>query len=346
MIKLLRYIVTLLENKERFVIATIFSTTGSAPRTAGAKMVICSDGSSFGTVGGGLLEASVKEKSREVLAARQNSILSFELTGRNITDMDMICGGRGEVFLHYIDGTEKTSHLLYQAALAALEQRHNAWIITAIDGIGSGRSCLVQHDKSIIGDLIHDQSLLTTLISGAGKIAIQSDPSNHQRFLVEPLRHSGVVYLFGAGHVSQSIAPLSNMVGFHTVVLDDRADMATRERFAEPTGLVVLEDYRVLSDLFLDTDSYIVIVTRGHLYDKTVLEWALKTDATYIGMIASRRKRDTIFAALIDEGFDPDNLSRVYSPIGLDIGAETPEEIAVSIVGELIKVRAERVTYE
>lgn len=125
-------------------------------------------------------------------------------------------------------------------------------------------------------------------------------------------------------------------------MFDDRADMARRERFAEPTELVVLENYRVLSDLSLDPDNYIVIVTRGHLYDKTVLEWALKTDATYIGMIASRRKRDAIYAALINEGFHPDNLSRVYSPIGLNIGAETPEEIAVSIVGELIKVRAER----
>ena len=305
-------------------------------------MVIRGDGSSLGTVGGGLLEASVIKKSREVLATRRNSILSFDLTGQTVADMDMICGGRGDVLLNFIDGADKTNRLLYQAALEALEQRHKAWIITAVDESGSGRSCLVQPNKNIIGNLALDQCLLSKLTSGTEKVAIHSDSSSNYRFLVETLRHSGVVYLFGAGHVSQSIAPLSNMVGFQTIVLDDRADMANRERFPQPTELVVLKDYHTLPDLPRGSDNYIVIVTRGHLYDKNVLEWALKTEAAYVGMIASRRKRDAIYAALIDSGFDPDDLAQVYSPIGLNIGAETPEEIAVSIVGELIKVKSER----
>lgn len=340
--KLLSYIVGLLEAKESFVVATIINTTGSAPRTAGAKMVICKDGSSFATVGGGLLEASVIEKARQVLVTRQHMIMPFDLTGREIAEMGMICGGRGEVLLNYIDGTNETNRLLYQAALEALEERRKAWIITALGETGQGRSCLVRNGESTIGDFALDHSLETKLISGSGKITIRSGLSANDRFVVETLHCAGVVYIFGAGHVSQSIAPLTNMVGFQTIVLDDRADMASKERFPLPTDLVVLDDYRTLPDLPIGNDNYIVIVTRGHLFDKTVLEWALKTKASYIGMIASRRKRDTIYAALVEEGYHSDDLSKVYSPIGLNIGAETPEEIAVSIVGELIKVRAER----
>jgi len=126
------------------------------------------------------------------------------------------------------------------------------------------------------------------------------------------------------------------------MVFDDRPEYANRTRFPLPTELCVLETYTALPIFTVDTDSYIVIVTRGHLHDKTVLEWALQTRACYIGMIGSKRKRDMIFASLIDQGYNAGDVKRIYSPIGIDIFAETPEEIAVSIIAELIKVRAEQ----
>ena len=173
-------------------------------------------------------------------------------------------------------------------------------------------------------------------------MSIHSEVIGNRRFLVEPLRNSGTVYIFGAGHVSQKIAPLSETVGFKTVVLDDRAEYANHERFPSSSEIILLESLDRLPELAIDEDGYIVIVTRGHLHDRTILSAALKTKAGYIGMIGSRRKRDKIFEVLAGEGFGKQDFDRVYSPIGTDIGAETPEELAVSIVGELIKVRAEK----
>jgi len=149
------------------------------------------------------------------------------------------------------------------------------------------------------------------------------------------------VYLFGAGHVSRPVAELAAMVDFRTIVLDDREEFANNERFPKADQIVVLPSYDdVFAGLEIGGDSYLVIVTRGHLHDKTVLEQSLRTDAGYVGMIGSRRKQRLVYDELLGKGFCEDDLNRVHNPIGLDIAAETPEEIAVSIVAELIAARA------
>lgn len=166
----------------------------------------------------------------------------------------------------------------------------------------------------------------------------------HGRFTVftEPVEAESVVYLFGAGHISTSVAPLASMVGFRLAVIDDRAEFATRERFPTADEVLVLPFAKVFDHLRVTPDSYLVIVTRGHLSDRAVLKAALRTNSAYIGMIGSKRKREAIYQSLLDEGVPRERLEAVHSPIGVEIDAETPEEIAVSIVGELIKTRAER----
>jgi xanthine dehydrogenase accessory factor len=160
---------------------------------------------------------------------------------------------------------------------------------------------------------------------------------------VEPTVLPGTVYLFGAGHVSRPVAELASVVDFQTVVLDDRAEFSNAERFPKADQIKVIPSFhQAFEGLDIDRDSYVVILTRGHLHDKTVLEQALKSNAGYIGMIGSRRKRDLIYQELLGKGFAKNELERVCAPIGLAIGAETPEEIAVSIVAELIQVRAGR----
>jgi len=131
-------------------------------------------------------------------------------------------------------------------------------------------------------------------------------------------------------------------VGFRTVVLDDRVDYANRERFPEPTEIMRIESFQSLPALAFDENSYLVIVTRGHLYDRIVLEQVLRSGAAYIGMIGSRNKRELVFKEMTAHGYGEEDLARVTAPIGTNIGAETPEELAVSIVGELIQVRAKR----
>lgn len=345
--KFLQEIAALLAAGESVVVATIFDKAGSAPRTAGAKMIVRRDGSIAGTIGGGRIEADAIRQAGKVMASGRSAIQSFDLTGQDVAGMDMICGGQGEILLDYINARDESNRQIYREAAETLACRDKAWLITAL---GEGQDlarpdrqqCLVKRDGSLVGRFVADRSFLTKLTEGPAKIAIHAEVIDGQRFLVEPIRPANTAYIFGAGHVSQKIAPLAETVGFRTMVLDDRAEYANRERFPAPTELVLLESFDRLPALPVDGDSYLVIVTRGHLHDKTVLEWSLRTGAGYIGMIGSRRKRDKVFEALACRGFGEKDFGRVYSPIGTDIGAETPEELAVSIVGELIKVRAER----
>ena len=169
----------------------------------------------------------------------------------------------------------------------------------------------------------------------------KDSPWKKMEVLVEPIFSEPTVFIFGAGHVSQQLASLAKRVSFRIVVIDDREMFANRERFPEADEVIVSEFEKSFDHLTIDDSSYIVIVTRGHLYDGTVLEKAVKTDARYIGMIGSRKKIHTLYLNLMEKGISKGTLDRVYAPIGIDINSETPEEIAVSIVAQLIKVRGE-----
>ena len=160
-------------------------------------------------------------------------------------------------------------------------------------------------------------------------------------FLLSAFAVGGNLILVGAGHVAACTAEAAARVGFQVTVMDDRAEFANRERFPQANSIRVLPGFRgCLNGLEIDQDSYIVIVTRGHMHDQDVLEQALATRAGYIGMIGSRRKRNAIYTQLLDKGITGAQLELVRCPIGMAIEADTPEEIAVSIVGELIYQRA------
>jgi xanthine dehydrogenase accessory factor len=339
--------VSLLGQGENFAVATLFDKTGSAPRSDGAKMVVRADGSIAGTIGGGRLEAEAIGLAKEMIAARKTVVHSFNLTSRDAAGSDMICGGVGEILIDFIDAGDANNLKVYAEAADIVKRGKRGWLITilgkpAADGGISRQQCLVKPDRSLVGEVTCDPYLLEKLISGPAKITLHSEIFDDQRFLVEPLREGGTVYIFGAGHVSQKIAPLSESVGFKTVVMDDRADFANRERYPGPIEARVIESFKKLPELDIDENSYLVIVTRGHLFDKHVLEQVLRSGAAYVGMIGSRNKRDLIYEEMVSHGFTREELSRVYCPIGTAIRAETPEELAVSIVGELIKVRAEK----
>lgn len=341
--ELWREIFSLLAGGEGLVTATIFTKSGSAPRTAGAKMLVRADGSIMGTIGGGRLEGDARVLAGEVFRSRQPRLQGFDLSARH--DMDMICGGAGEMFLDYHDPTDATTVEIYREIAGAVQSRGKCWLVTTFPS-GKGtvtgrRRCLVKADGTLVGRPCVDPGFLQELVSGPARASVHAAVLADRRVVVEPIRDTGTVFIFGAGHVSRQIAPVAHRVGFRTVVLDDRAEYASPERFPA-SRLVVLESFDQLPDLPIDGESYLVIVTRGHLHDKSVLGQVLRRPVAYVGMIGSRRKRDGIYAALQAEGFTREELARVHSPIGLDILSETPAEIAVSIVAQLIQVRAER----
>lgn len=152
---------------------------------------------------------------------------------------------------------------------------------------------------------------------------------------------SDTVYIMGGGHVSKELALLTKQVGFKTLVFDDREEFANKARFPDIEGVFICSDFsKVFEDFNITPGGYVVIVTRGHRFDKEVFASALKTNAEYIGMIGSRKKRQYTYQSLIAEGYQQSDLDRVYCPIGLSINAETPAEIGVSIVAQLVQHRA------
>jgi xanthine dehydrogenase accessory factor len=156
---------------------------------------------------------------------------------------------------------------------------------------------------------------------------------------VEPVVPQPAAYVFGAGHISKSLSKIANMAGFRTVVIDDREMFANRERFPEADEVHAGEYEEVFPKLAINETSYIVIVTRGHRDDMRVLKWAVSTNARYISMIGSKRKVINVIRELEKEGLPASAFERIYAPMGFDIGAITPEEIAVSVVAEMIAMR-------
>jgi xanthine dehydrogenase accessory factor len=332
----------LLQMGQPVVIATVFEAKGSAPRVAGARMLVRREGSICGTIGGGRLEHDAVQLSKALFEKKESATYSFDLTGNDVAGMDMICGGKGEVWLHYFAASGQELKVC-KAIQSVLKSRQKAWLVTEIKGPSGGETrqfALLDESNGVHGALQLSPDLVRQWAGQKALAAIFTEEFGGSRFLVEQIRPQRTVVIFGAGHVSQQVAPLCEKVGFRVVVLDDRAEYASQSRFTAETEVRVLASFDDWAELVIDESCYIVILTRGHIHDKTVLGLALQTSASYIGMIGSRRKRDKIYQALREEGIPQEQIARVHSPIGLDIGAETPEELAVSIVGELIQLRA------
>jgi len=185
--------------------------------------------------------------------------------------------------------------------------------------------------RTLSFDLNHDPKYDTGLVCG-GTLDV----------FVEPILPPAILYIFGAGHVAYSLYKVAMLVGFGVVVIDDRTSYANRERFPDAQEVLAEDFEQTLGKVRLNSSSYMVIVTRGHKDDMRILRWAMQpeqAEARYIGMIGSRRKVIAIQKELMKAGVAEQQFERIHSPIGLDIGAITPEEIAVAICAEMIAIR-------
>ena len=342
---LLKKVCELLESNTSFVIATIINHEGSTPRISGTKMIITGDGKIAGTIGGGLLEARVMEKAMDIIGHKGlSSFMPFDLTYDDVTTMDMICGGQAEIFLDHIIPSYENGEI-FNAWLRILERRENGCFLTAVVGTRSNIEKVYHgvlgEDRILQGNLpFSDPSLEMILEETTNVPALRTLNIENAMVIIEPTIKPKTAFLFGAGHVAKPTAHLCALTGFYVTVLDDRKEFANAFNFPDTHEIRVLESFEeAFNDLYIDEDSFIVIFTRGHLHDRTVLAQALKTKAGYIGMIGSKKKRDNIYKALLNTGYHQEDIDRVFSPIGLAIGAQSPEEIAVSIVAEMIQHR-------
>ena len=335
----------LLERGCDLVLATVISKSGSAPCLAGSKMIVHGDGSSIGTIGGGVLEAEGQKRAAEIFRTRISQHFIFDLSGRDAASMSMICGGRVEVLVEFIEANPANLQV-FRNLNSALQKGEKCFLVSDLgvidEGIGRIGRCLVGAKGLTAGSFSYGDEALATLVERAQNAVYPILTAlDNRRFLVERCFTPSRVYLFGAGHISQGVADLVRKVDFEAAVLDDRAEFANRERFPTAEEVRVIDSFDdCLSGIDLDADSYVVVVTRGHTHDRVVLEQVLHTKAGYIGMLGSKKKIVDIRKALLEEGIKEDDLARIHCPIGLKISAESISEIAVSIVAELIQNRA------
>ncbi len=327
---------SILEAGRNIALVTVVAATGSTPGKCGYKMLIGADsGETFGTVGGGALEAEMIREAQRMVAEPKSRLFHFDL-GETPDDERGICGGSVEFLIETFDSEalplfEDLSDAVIGRAgvlvsIIAPDELPRKILLKDAGQIDAACSEMAPEIIAAIRDAATGYG--ATRVSGGG-----------MDVFVESVARAPTVVVFGAGHVSGHVARFAKSVHFRVVVCDDRSEYANRERFPDADEVVVEDFGHIFDKVQIDADCYLVIVTRGHRWDEIVLEQAVRTDARYVGMIGSRRKTLTILDKLKRRGIGTDVLNKVYAPIGVSIGAVTAEEIALSIVGELVKIR-------
>ena len=343
----------LIGSGEKAALSTIVSSNGSLPMSKKAKMLVRPDGKIVGTVGGGCLEADVWAEAKHVLETGEPTLQRFILTEEHAGEDGLNCGGNVEIFTEPV-ASGRSENILKEVA-AIREERGSAVLATLVSGgvkDGWQSKLLIKEDGSKVGTLGYpeaDEAVLAALSEEEGipedllqVVELEVDGlagKEALKIFMESICPEPTLYLFGGGHVSFAIARIASTVGFRIVVIDDRPMFANKERFPMAEETLTLDMETAFEHLQIDDLSYIVAVTRGHQHDKPVVEQALTTEPAYLGMIGSRRKIALMWKDLEAKGFPREKLERVHAPIGLDIGSDSPEEIAVSVVAELIQVR-------
>lgn len=341
----------LLQAEEPAVLVTVVSRTGSAPRDTGTRALQTRNGFE-GTVGGGLLEARAMEAARGSLASAASARVFVDMNGVT-PNSDMICGGSMDVLCEVL--APRQAKIFAFAAQVLRQGGRGVWIVE-LRGDGVSLHGEAENPvRHLYIDSLPDASMKEdSLPAGVGLgldglqpllDANKNKPGlvEHEGhlFYVEPLAAPPVLLLCGGGHVSLEVARLAHACDFVVDVVDDRDEFSNAVRFPMARQCLVLPGYEnLVQSCGIGRRHYVAIITRGHRFDREVLAQALTSHAQYVGMIGSRTKRDQVYAILRKQGVPDAELAAVCCPIGLSIEAETPQQIAVSIVAELLAARA------
>jgi xanthine dehydrogenase accessory factor len=323
--------------KEGVVLAVITACSGSTPRGVGAKMLIGSAGRLGGTIGGALPEHLAIEEGQKLLAEKHSAVRDYILHPNEAADIGAKCGGEFSVYLKYFDPGDSRFLSFVDAGLSCIDSGKLSWFIMEIGGergalgIAGEQGIVAWVDESAGVDFTADLEKSVTVTQRGGRT-----------WLIDPLVRSGIVYIFGGGHVAQETVPLLAHLGFRCVVFDDREEFTRKEIFPAAEKTITGDFNHIAADISVTGDDYIVVLTRGHVFDFQAEAFALGTAACYVGVIGSRTKLKFVSEKLEARGFTPEQIQaeRVHAPIGIDIESNTPAEIAVSIAAELILIRA------
>jgi xanthine dehydrogenase accessory factor len=347
----------LLEEGETLAVTTIVSTLGSTPREVGAKMVVTASGEILGTIGGGCGEAEVRRRAVEAIRSRTPEMVRVELLDDIESNSSAVCGGVLDAF---IDVWGKSSEagasdaLDLAGELDEIARIGNAAVLASVivtDGvqdIAPGDKCLVRNGEVRCGN-VRNAELQSAILKEAAvrqekedclRTTLELSDGHKVEVFFEVMTAVRKVVIVGAGHLAIPLVAFTKILGFHTTVMDDRVIYANRERFPNADEVLTGDMAETLRGMEITPQTYIVLITRGHQFDEPCLREVIHSSAKYIGMIGSRRRIKACFIRFRDEEGIPEKLlKRVHAPIGLDLQAESPEEIALAIAAELVKIR-------
>jgi xanthine dehydrogenase accessory factor len=307
-----------LARSEQGAMATVARVRGSTPVPAGTKMLIGSEGRLVGTVGGGCVEADVIGAALQVQAHRIPALVTHHLNADLAGDLGLSCGGTVDIFVEPLIADHA-----YVNALEAAAAAQTGLVRTALEWHAAATEPVKTFERLPADDVARAAAALT----------------RDGRFIEERITLAPRVFVFGAGHVGAAIARAARAAGFRVLIVDDRADYADPSRFGEGIDVLTADVDAALARHSLTPADAVVIATRGHRNDAVILERVAVSPAGYVGLLGSRRKKAVVTKGLTAAGVPVESLARVRVPVGLAIGAITPEEIAVSVVAELIAWR-------
>ena len=337
----------LLQKEQPCVLATVVRTKGSTPQKPGSMLLVRQDGSGVGTLGGGCVEGDIWFAAREMLRSHSGPEFKDYYLNEDIAARDgLVCGGSMYFYLEPMrDGAAFLD--IGRQVISAYEGGDPVGLATVVNApegnAGLGARLLLHLDGSISGSLGSPE-----LDQRAAAVARQvADVGATESFITDAgvevfvagFTTPPTLAVVGGGHVGKATADLANMLGYRVFIADDRAEFANPERFPYADQTVVTSYDQWAGQLPINVNTFIVVATRGHRFDDMALQSALTTPARYIGLMGSRRKNLMIYQRLLQEGVPLERLKQVHAPIGLDIGGLQPEELAVSIMSEIIMTR-------
>jgi len=326
-------------------LATVVRTWGSSPRAAGAKMAIRGDGAFVGSVSGGCVEGAVIETGMDVLKTTVSQLLHFGVTDESAWDVGLACGGEIDVFVQRIENT------LYAKTMEALSSEVSVAIVTIIKGPESlvGEQIVLMHggvlkssdakyfEPSILGEV---ERLLNEGVSSVIKgMTLGADPVE---LFVDVITPPPALVIIGGAHISVALAQVAKQMGYRTVLIDPRQAFAKEERFTDLDARITAWPQDAVKELSITSSTAVAVLTHDPKIDDPALLIALRSEAFYVGVLGSRKTQDARRMRLIEAGLGEKEVGRLRGPIGLDIGASTPEEIALAIMAEIIAVRRGR----
>jgi xanthine dehydrogenase accessory factor len=335
------------QNRE-FVLATVVNTKGSTPQKPGATLLVRADGSTVGTLGGGCVEGDIWFAAKEALREHTGPLFKDYYLNEDIAARDgLVCGGSMYFYIEPFEHSTEVSDLSNRIE-DAFEGGDSLAVATVVNPktLELGARLTVAEDGTVTGTLgspAADALALKTAnrVMPLGKADHVVTDQGDELF-VAGFTSPATLILVGGGHVNLQVAKIAQMLGFRIFVTDDRLEFANRERFtmAEQTSVAPYD--KGLDAFHITKNTAIVIGSRGHHFDDLATEAAVRTPATYVGLLGSKRKTVMIYEALLKRGVTPERLKEIHSPVGLDLGGRSPEEIAVSVMAEIIAFRHDR----